>query len=497
MVERPMAKSSPHPHAAGSAAKTDLLDGRYRLSRLLGEGGMGAVYLAEHVILGRQVAIKFLLADHASKADMIGRFHREARAAAAIHHRNIIEVFDVGVSAQGDPFLVMEYLEGESLAALLKRAGPLNLSETCAILEQALLGLQAAHRKGILHRDLKPDNLFLAYLPSEPPVVKLIDFGISKFIQGDPDKLRTKTGSLLGTPAYMSPEQARGLASLDHRSDLFSMGTILYEMLTGGLPFAGEMLAELLANLLTEPPKSPRQVRADFPIQAEPLVVKALAKDPALRFQTADEMLEALRELDGFDQRLDRLTLLASSIQVRGFAAGDLGQVCPPEDSVGDANADRSRWDEAPPPVRARRRIVLGIGGVATVLVGVAAAGIWVMGRGHRAPPVAPPADQARPLVRMSAPVPAPQAPSQAPVRPAEPAKDRADQPAVGAPALGERAGKTGAAAPQSKARPRPVRPAGSTATIAPPSARAPAGKGEGVGLRNGSRNTKMSESFE
>jgi serine/threonine protein kinase len=230
---------------ANRAAEGDaLLDGRYRIVRLLGEGGMGAVYLASHVGLGRDVAIKFLHAEFISREDIVGRFRREAQAAAAIRHKNIIEVFDVGMSPQGEPFLVMEYLEGESLAGLLKRVGPLSLGAACAVMEPTLQALQAAHRKGIVHRDLKPDNIFLAYQEGEPPVVKIIDFGISKFTQGDPDKWRTRTGAVMGTPAYMSPEQARGSASLDHRTDLYSMGTILFEMLTGGLPYAGTNFAE-------------------------------------------------------------------------------------------------------------------------------------------------------------------------------------------------------------------------------------------------------------
>jgi serine/threonine protein kinase len=202
------------PKPADKAAQADaLLDGRYRIDRLLGEGGMGAVYLASHVGLGRQVAIKFLHADLISREDVVGRFYREAQAAAAIRHKNIIEVFDVGMSAKGEPFLVMEYLEGESLAGLLKRVGPLSLGAACAVMEPVLQALQAAHRKGIVHRDLKPDNIFLAYQQGEPPVVKIIDFGISKFTQGELDKWRTKTGSVMGTPAYMSPEQARASAA--------------------------------------------------------------------------------------------------------------------------------------------------------------------------------------------------------------------------------------------------------------------------------------------
>jgi serine/threonine-protein kinase len=477
-------------HRQAFADRDALLDGRYRMLRLLGEGGMGAVYLAEHVILRRQVAIKFLLADHATNKDMIARFHREARAAATIHHKNIIDVFDVGVSAQGSPFLVMEYLEGESLAALLKRAGPLNLGETCAILEQALLGLQAAHDKGILHRDLKPDNLFLAYVPNQPPTVKLIDFGISKFMEGGPDQSRTQTGSVLGTPAYMSPEQARGLSTVDRRSDLFSMGTILYEMLTGAWPFVGNTFADLVAKLLFEPPNPPHLVRADFPAQAEPLLDKALAKDPDKRFQSAGEMLAALGDLDGFGQRMERLASLASTIRKRGFAAGDLGEMVSGADSAAQSEA---AVEAAPPTIWNRRRVALGIVGAA-VLASLVVAMIWGVGRGPKA--VAPSTQQTRPTVEApvlqpSNPVPVPA--KAAPVLAPEPARDKVE-PSSASEASDEKSGeKSGPAS--SRARQRPVRPARSATATSP--AQTPLEKSEGKSLRSGSRGTKMSESFE
>ena len=350
---------------ADKAAETGaLLDGRYRIVRLLGEGGMGSVYLASHVGLGRDVAIKFLHAELVSRDEVVGRFYREAQAAAAIRHKNIIEVFDVGVSPQGEPFLVMEYLEGESLAGLLKRVGPLNLGAACAVMEPVLQALHAAHRKGIIHRDLKPDNIFLAYQQGEPPVVKIIDFGISKFAQGEFDKWRTKTGSVMGTPAYMSPEQARGSAGLDHRTDIYSMGTILFEMLTGALPFAGSNFAEYLSAMLIDDPRAPQSVCAGFPAEAEPLVRKALAKNPDQRFQNAAEMLEALTALPSFDARQERLTLLASTIEIRGFAAGDLGQALSAPGRLADDKPVSSRF-------RGAATAVLGAGPWRWVILGL------------------------------------------------------------------------------------------------------------------------------
>lgn len=302
------------------------LEGKYHIRELLGEGGMGRVYRGEHVLIGRQVAVKFLHAELASNEEVVRRFYREAQSAAAIRHKNVIDVLDVGVSPEGEPFLVMEYLEGESLSAMIARVGVLDVATACGILEPALNALQAAHDHGIVHRDLKPDNIFIAHQAGEPPTIKLIDFGISKINEAVGQTKLTKDGSLLGTPEYMSPEQARGAADLDHRSDLYSMGVILYEMLTGGRPFVGESYGELLVSVLTEEPRPPHDVNPDFPDEAAAVIGPALARDPADRFQTAAEMLEALRRLPGFARRRDTLTQLGEGLGARGVASGDLGK---------------------------------------------------------------------------------------------------------------------------------------------------------------------------
>ncbi len=303
------------------------LDGRYCVERLLGKGGMGAVYLGRHLVIGREVAIKFLHAELAADEDVVKRFYREAQAAAAIRHKNIIDVLDVGVAPEGEPYLVMEYLEGEDLASMIKRVGSFDLATACGILEPVLLALAAAHEKGIIHRDLKPENIFLAQFDNEPTTIKLIDFGISKFVQaGDKSRL-TQTGMLLGTPAYMSPEQAKGGgAAVDTRTDIYAMGVILYEMLTGALPFKGEHYNELLINVLTEPPISPRDANPMFPVEAEDLVMKTLSKVPDERPRGATDMLDRLRRLKAFEKRSEGLTLLTSGIKKRNFAGGNLGK---------------------------------------------------------------------------------------------------------------------------------------------------------------------------
>ncbi len=300
------------------------LENKYLLTAKLGQGGMGSVYKGQHALIGKTVAVKFLHARFVGQKQVVQRFYREARAAAAIGHDNIIDVFDVGISPEGDPFLVMEYLEGESLADMLDRVGPLSVEAACGVMEPALLALSAAHAKGIVHRDLKPDNIFVAHKEGAPPKVKLIDFGISKVADGA-EKL-TRTGSVMGTPAYMAPEQARGDAALDHRADVYAMGVILYELLTGALPFPGDTFASIMARILTEKPLPPLEVRPDLPRGVQTIIMTTLEKDPARRYQSAAALLAALKSLDGFDSRIDHLTTVAGSALQRTFASGDLGE---------------------------------------------------------------------------------------------------------------------------------------------------------------------------
>ena len=302
------------------------IDNKYRIEALLGEGGMGVVYQALHLLIGRKVAVKFLHASLAGNEEVVKRFFREARSAAAIEHKNIIDVLDVGVTPDGEPYLVMESLEGEGLADLLEREQYLDLEMALGILEPALIGLAAAHDKNIVHRDLKPENIFLVHQPDEAPTVKLIDFGISKITSGSKETKLTADGSMLGTPAYMSPEQARGSTDVDHRTDVYAMGVILYEMLCGETPFTGEQYNEILYNVLTGEPRDPIDLRADFPASAWLPIKRALSRDPADRFQSARELLEALRDIVPEDGRRKGMTLLGEAMVKDNFASGDIGK---------------------------------------------------------------------------------------------------------------------------------------------------------------------------
>jgi tRNA A-37 threonylcarbamoyl transferase component Bud32 len=302
-----------------------VLDGKYRVQELLGEGGMGAVYRGEHMLIGRQVAIKFLHESLLANEEAVKRFYREGQAAASIGHRNVIDVLDVGVSAAGDPYMVMEYLEGEGLADLVARTGPLDLAVAAGILEQVLSALGAAHERGIVHRDLKPDNVFLERQRGGAPGIKLIDFGISKLAAEGAGTALTRDGSMMGTPAYMSPEQIRNSKAVDHRTDVYAAGAIFYEMLAGAPPFDGEHYSEILSAVLTGPPRDPRELRADFPPEAWPFIERAMAKDPAARFGSADEMLAALAGLVAPEERAVHLTLLGAAMPAGTCAVGDLG----------------------------------------------------------------------------------------------------------------------------------------------------------------------------
>jgi serine/threonine protein kinase len=272
-----------------------IIDDKYRIVGLLGVGGMGAVYEGENARIKRRVAIKVLHADTASNAQAVERFEREAQAAGRIGSDHILEVLDLGKLPNGDHYMVMEFLDGETLGARIKRVGGLTPREVAPLIRQALLGLQAAHTAGIVHRDLKPENIFICKEKAgHHDFVKLIDFGVSKFNKLGSDMAMTRTGAVMGTPYYMSPEQARGGKDIDHRSDLYSMGVILYESVTGKVPFDAETFNELLFKIVLSEPPPLRQVKPDVDAAFESVTQKAMARDPAHRFDTADEFVKAL-----------------------------------------------------------------------------------------------------------------------------------------------------------------------------------------------------------
>jgi serine/threonine-protein kinase len=259
---------------------------------------MGAVYLAEHPGIGRRVAVKVLHKNYTRDEHLLARFLNEARAANAIRHPNIIEILDSGMLADGTPFLVMELLEGESLGTRLRQTGGLPIAIAVDFANQTASALGAAHAKGIVHRDLKPDNLFI--VPDQHDAkrerIKVLDFGIAKLQQGSvADSVKTRTGTLMGTPIYMSPEQCRGTRSVDHRSDIYSLGVIFYEMLVGQPPFVSEGFGELVNMHLNVQPASARTKRAEIPMALDQIVMKMLAKNPEERYAEMGDFQSALK----------------------------------------------------------------------------------------------------------------------------------------------------------------------------------------------------------
>jgi serine/threonine protein kinase len=264
-----------------------VLDGKYELIRLLGEGGMGTVYEAKHRLIGRRLAVKFLHPHYVTSEEVVTRFQREAQAAAAIGHENIIDVTDMGQTTEGAPYLVMEYLDGMDVRDLLAEAGSLPIEQAAHIMVQALSALQAAHDAGIIHRDLKPENIYLIEKPDRKDYVKLLDFGISKFKSLETEGMKglTQTGTVLGTPYYMSPEQARGDQNIGTKSDIYAMGVILFQMLTGKLPFDAPNYNALLIKILTEDPPDPLGLRPDLPLDIVETIKIAMARDAKDRFE--------------------------------------------------------------------------------------------------------------------------------------------------------------------------------------------------------------------
>jgi serine/threonine-protein kinase len=333
--------------AADGALVGDVVAGKYELLRQVGRGGMGTVFEARHATLGRSVAIKVLRPDVADDRDVIERFLREARSVGALAHPRIVDVFDVGWTDDGVvPWFAMELLEGKNLAAELTQSKELGAVRAISIMIQVLDALEVAHARGIVHRDLKPENIFLVRHGIDDDV-KVLDFGISKVL----DKRMTVTGVILGTPAYMSPEQARGARDVDHRVDIYAAGAILFEMLGGRPPFggAGASYHQILLAIMTGERPRLAELRPNLHPALAALTERALAATPADRWQSVVEMRDALVEIgDVIDQLLDGSPESSlNSLVTRAWA--------PPEEPPGPADSRRREATPAPEPVTPAR----------------------------------------------------------------------------------------------------------------------------------------------
>jgi len=278
--------------------------GNYEIKQKLGEGGMGSVYLAEHPLIGKKVALKVLHAEFASNRDVVSRFFTEAKSVNDIQHPNIVDIVDYGEIVQDDGgdmvYFIMEFLAGEALTDLIRREAPLAPERSLAICIQIADALSASHGHNIVHRDLKPDNVILIQRGRQNDFVKVLDFGIAKLTGDQPGSRRTRTGIVMGTPAYMSPEQCEGRGNVDHRTDIYALGILLYEMITGRVPFLGEGYGEVLVQHLTQTPARPTTIRGLIPPHVEAICMKALEKKPESRYPSMEEFMKALADPVGY-----------------------------------------------------------------------------------------------------------------------------------------------------------------------------------------------------
>lgn len=275
-----------------------LLESKYQIERIIGEGGMGVVYFGVQKNINKTVAIKFFNQHACTDRDSIDRFINEAKFSASIGHENIINVFNFGYIDEAVPYIVMEFLKGESLGRLLMKERVLTIERAVDITSQILNALHAVHASNIIHRDLKPENVFLARQTGGNEIVKLLDFGISCIMKSeDMGRRLSEAGRVYGTPYYVSPEQAEGSLDVDHRADVYSTGVLLYEMLTGQLPFRAKTYAALLVEILTKPPPNPKDLSDEIPADLVEIILRALEKKPESRYQSAREMMEDVRRI--------------------------------------------------------------------------------------------------------------------------------------------------------------------------------------------------------
>jgi serine/threonine protein kinase len=377
-----------------ASAAPDLLIGanvgNYQVQRKLGEGGMGAVYLAVHPKIGKRVALKVLHPEFSSNEDVISRFFNEAKAVNDIQHPNIVDIIDYGtMQAPGlghqVVYFIMEFLGGESLAKIIHDQSPLAPERAQAIALQIADALGASHRHGIVHRDLKPDNVMIAPRRDGRDFVKVLDFGIAKLTGDQQGSRRTRTGIVMGTPAYMSPEQCEGRGLIDHRTDIYALGILLYEMLAGRVPFQGEGYGEVLVQHMTQVPVKPSTIRGVLNPHLEAVCMKALEKRPDNRFASMDDFMQALADPVSYVEGhggLERFLSYGAGASPTPYpmvpGSGPYAQPTPPPGYLGAVPPQSAMpYTPTPPPgtierPASNRGKMMAIAGLGAVALGVA-----------------------------------------------------------------------------------------------------------------------------
>ena len=418
-------------------APGEVLAGKYRVERLLGEGGHGVVVAAQHLTLGERVAIKVLRPQVAQDQETIARFVREARAAVRIKGEHVTRVLDVGSLPSGMPYMVMEHLEGADLATVIETKGWLPVSLAVDYVLQTCEALAEAHGLGIVHRDIKPSNLFLTTRPDGSPCIKVLDFGISKAMpthDGAGNEMNlTQTQTVLGSPQYMAPEQMRSSKRVDGRTDIWAIGTTLHELLTGRPPFEAESMPELFAMILQDPAPRLSERRPDMPPALEVVVARCLEKDPEKRYANVHELASALAPMGssagaGAVERISRVAFNSSARwSERASPIADGGS------SPGVARTDRNdHTDKAPPPAIVKKQWTVGFAASAAFMAAVGAAGIVVAVQRSRAsetlvtPTVTPPTHATSSLPPPAESLPPPETSATTAPEPAAPPSDSA-----------------------------------------------------------------------
>jgi serine/threonine-protein kinase len=356
-----------------------VLSDRYRILRKVGEGGMGAVYQAEHALIGKRIALKVLFPELTRRPDLVARFLQEAKAASRIGHENVIDISDFGQSPEGFVYIAMEYLDGQDLGRLLKTKGPQPWARARPILMQIAKALRAAHEHGIIHRDMKPENVFLIQREGRPDFVKVLDFGIAKSVNQDGDAPRlTQAGMIFGTPEYMSPEQAQGQTP-DHRVDVYATGCLMYHLLTGDVPFRADNFMGILTKHMLEPVVPPRQRNPAMAIPAdvEAVCLRALEKDRDKRWQDMDQLYRALGHAGG--EPFEASGVYTPSPEVRfpvlaqtsPRARESRPEVATPADAAPSTSPTGGHFDDERPIVRKAAGLKLGGAFVAVAIAAV------------------------------------------------------------------------------------------------------------------------------